>query len=148
MQNACYALALIAIWNLWCVNWVFFHSRRLCGWKERPNQKSWLHVNKSHIHHHMRCVNGILTTLKYVYRWMKPTHGSCSGHIELNTWYGSVCALIVLDHLLMVSMFDTEENVHFMQILLHIISHIMDLIWMVQISIFLRCTSLACWKIN
>lgn len=92
MQNACYALALIAIWNLWCVNWVFFHSRRLCGWKERPNQKSWLHVNKSHIHHHMRCVNGILTTLKYVYRWMKPTHGSCSGHIELNTWYGSVCA--------------------------------------------------------
>lgn len=37
----------------------------------------------------------------------------------------------------MVSMYDTEENVHFMQILLHIITFIMDSIyeyeWMVQI---------------
>lgn len=33
----------------------------------------------------------------------------------------------------MVSMFDTEENVHFMQILLHIITSIMDSIWMVHI---------------
>lgn len=41
MQNACYAVALIAIWNLWCVNRTFVFPLHERGWLKEPTTQQY-----------------------------------------------------------------------------------------------------------